>query len=77
MEPGLVGFRSHKNMWDLNAMRMNYVSTAAKFEYSTMAFGCALGLSESIDFIHKTDVETIFQHNKMLSDRLIEGMLVI
>jgi len=77
LDPGLVGFRSHENMWDLNAMRMNYVSTAAKFEYSTMAFGCALGLSESIDFIHKTGVETIFQHNKMLSDRLIEGMLGI
>jgi len=77
LDPGLVGFRSHENMWDLNAMRMNYVSTAAKFEYSTMAFGCALGLSESIDFIHKTGVETIFQHNKMLSNRLIEGLLGI
>ena len=77
LEPGLVGFRSHENMWDLDARRMNYVSTAAKFEYSTMAFGCALGLSESIDFIHKTGVETIFQHNKMLSERLIEGMLGI
>ena len=75
LEPGLVGFRSHENMWDLDARRINYVSTAAKFEYSTMAFGCALGLSESIDFIHKTGVETIFQHNKLLSDRLIEGML--
>ena len=77
LEPGLVGFRSHENMWDLDARRINYVSTAAKFEYSTMAFGCSLGLSESIDFIHKTGVETIFQHNKFLSDRLIEGMLEI
>jgi len=77
LDPGLVGFRSHENMWDLDAMRMHYVSTAAKFEYSTMAFGCALGFSESIEFIHKTGVETIFQHNKMLSDRLIEGMLGI
>jgi selenocysteine lyase/cysteine desulfurase len=77
LEPGLVGFRSHENMWDLDARRINYVSTAAKFEFSTMAFGCALGLSESIDFIYKTGVETIFQHNKLLSDRLIEGMLEI
>ena len=77
LEPGLVGFRSHENMWDLDARRINYVSTAAKFEFSTMAFGCALGFSESIDFIYKTGVETIFQHNKLLSDRLIEGMLEI
>ena len=33
--------------------------------------------AESINFIFKTGAETIFQHNKLLTDRLIEGMLEI
>ena len=74
LEPGLVGFRSHDNMWDLDASRMNYPETAQKFEYSTMAFGCALGLAKSISFINNIGVQNIFQHNQNLTDRLIEGL---
>ena len=74
LEPGLVGFRSHDNMWDLDASRMNYPETAQKFEFSTMAFGCALGLAKSISFINNIGVQNIFQHNQNLADRLIEGL---
>ena len=74
LEPGLVGFRSHDNMWDLDASRINYPETAQKFEFSTMAFGCALGLAKSISFINNIGVQNIFQHNQNLADRLIEGL---
>ena len=74
LEPGLVGFRSHDNMWDLDASRINYPETAQKFEFSTMAFGCALGLAKSISFINNIGVQNIFQHNQNLTDRLIEGL---
>ncbi|GIS71934.1 MAG: hypothetical protein CM1200mP10_15110 [Candidatus Neomarinimicrobiota bacterium] len=37
LEPGLVGFRSHKNMWELDASRVDYPQGAQKFEFSTMA----------------------------------------
>jgi len=74
LEPGLVGFRSHKNMWDLDASRIDYPQAAQKFEFSTMAFGCAVGLTRAINFLNDVGVENIFQHNRQLADRLIEGL---
>ena len=74
LEPGLVGFRSHKNMWDLDASRIDYPQAAQKFEFSTMAFGCAVGLTRAINFINDVGVENIFQYNRQLADRLIEGL---
>ena len=74
LEPGLVGFRSHKNMWDLDASRIDYPQAAEKFEFSTMAFGCAVGLTRAINFLNDVGVENIFQYNRQLADRLIEGL---
>ena len=74
LEPGLVGFRSHKNMWDLDPSRIDYPQAAQKFEFSTMAFGCAVGLTRAINFINNVGVENIFQYNRQLADRLIEGL---
>ena len=74
LEPGLVGFRSHKNMWDLDASRIDYPQAAKKFEFSTMAFGCALGLTRAIDFLNEVGVENIFQYNRQLADILITGL---
>ena len=74
LDPGLVGFRSHKNMWDLDAGRVDYPQTAKKFEFSTMAFGCAIGLTRAIDFINEVGVEKIFQYNRQLANVLIQGL---
>ncbi len=74
LDPGLVGFRSHKDMWDLQADRLEFPTTAQRFEYSTMAFGCAIGLARSIEFIVDVGVERIFSYNKYLADLLIEGL---
>jgi len=74
LEPGLVGFRSHKNMWNLDASRIDYPQSAQKFEFSTMAFGCAVGLTRAINYLNDVGVENIFQHNRQLADRLIEGL---
>ena len=74
LEPGLVGFRSHKNMWDLDASRIDYPQSAQKFEFSTMAFGCAVGLTRAINFLNNVGVENIFQYNRQLADHLIEGL---
>ena len=74
LEPGLVGFRSHKNMWDLDASRIDYPQAAKKFEFSTMAFGCAVGLTRTIDFLNRVGVENIFQYNRQLADILITGL---
>ncbi len=74
LEPGLVGFRSHENMWELDASRIDYPQAAQKFEFSTMAFGCAVGLTRSIDFLNGVGVEKIFQYNRQLADVLIRGL---
>ena len=71
LEPGLVGFRSHKNMWDLDANRIDYPQAAQKFEFSTMAFGCAVGLTKAINFLNEVGVENIFQYNRQLADILV------
>lgn len=74
LDPGLVGFRSHKDMWDLQADRVEFPATAQRFEYSTMAFGCAIGLARSIEYIVDVGVERIFSYNKYLANLLIEGL---
>ena len=74
LEPGLVGFRSHKDMWDLQADRLEFLKTAQRFEFSTMAYGCAIGLARSIEYLVNIGVERIFSYNKHLADMLIDGL---
>ena len=74
LEPGLVGFRSHKNMWELDASRVDYPNSAEKFEFSTMAFGCALGLAKSIQYLAHIGVEDIYKYNRALADTLVDNL---
>ncbi len=74
LDPGLVGFRSHKDMWDLKANRVEFVETARRFEFSTMAYGCALGLTASIVYLLRIGIERIFDRNRRLADQLVEGL---
>ena len=74
LEPGLVGFRSHKDMWDLNPARLDYPDTAKRFEFSTMAFGCLKGLEKSIEYLTNIGIKRIYEHNIALADRLVEGL---
>ncbi len=74
LEPGLVGFRSHERMWDPRADRLTLPPNAHRFEFSTMAYGCAPGLASSIDYLLRLDVGRIFSRNKRLADLLIEGL---
>jgi cysteine desulfurase/selenocysteine lyase len=75
LDPGLVGWRSHENMWEFRADRLRYPSSAWRFEASTMAYGCALGLAAAIKYLNKVGVGRIFEHNRQLSD-LIGEVLV-
>lgn len=70
--PGLVGWRSHKDIYDLQADRLEYAPTARRFEFSTMAYGCAIGLTESIRYVCSLGVARIRAHNLALAIRLIE-----
>ena len=74
LEPGLVGFRSNKDIWDLNAERIDYPDSAKRFEFSTMAYGNALGLARSIEFLAQMGIDNIFEYNLLLADILVAGL---
>ena len=75
LDPGLVGFRSHRNIWDLDARRLVLSDTARRFEFSTMAYGCAVGLTTSIVYLLRIGMVRIFEHNLLLANQLIDGLL--
>ena len=72
--PGLAGFRSNKDMWDLQADRIQYRDDAGRFEYGTMAYGCALGLAKAVAFLLSLGPEAIFRHDMKLRQRLVSGL---
>lgn len=74
LEPGLVGFRSNADLWSIDATRIHYPDTARRFEFSTMAYGCAIGLTKAIEYLVDTDIERIFSYNQALADHLIDGL---
>ncbi len=75
LEPGVVGFRSQHDMWDLEPGPLELAATARRFEPSTMAYGCAIGLGESIRHLVSVGIDRIDEHNAGLANRLIEGLL--
>ena len=72
--PGLFGFRSHKNMWDCSASRIELKETADKFEFSTMHFGSAIALTESIKYINELGIENIHNYNISLARYFVEKL---
>ena len=74
LDPGLVGFRSNRDIWKLDVAYQDYPDTAQRFEFSTMAYGCARGLAESIAYLNRQGVENIMAHNLLLADRVTEGL---
>ena len=73
-EPGLAGFRSHMDMWDLRADRIQYRDDAGRFEFGTMAYGCALGLAKAIEFICDLGIDAVYAHDLKLRTRLVDGL---
>jgi selenocysteine lyase/cysteine desulfurase len=74
LEPGLVGFRSNTDIWDIDAGRLTYPDTARRFEFSTMAYGCGIGLARAIEYLLSVGIDRIWAYNQRLSDALIEGL---
>ena len=74
LDPGVVGFRSHENMWDLQATRLELPESARRFEPSTMAYGCAIGLAASIKYLLRVGVARIRDHDMQLANLLIDGL---
>jgi cysteine desulfurase / selenocysteine lyase len=74
LNPGIVGWRSHKDMWDFQADRLTYADNAKRFEFGTMAYGTAFGATESLRYLLDVSIDTIAAHNRSLSNHLITGL---
>lgn len=74
LNPLFVGWRTSEVIWDFNAEKITYPSTARKFEYSTSAYGVKLGMVESIKYMRQTGISKIFDHNMKLDGVLREEL---
>jgi selenocysteine lyase/cysteine desulfurase len=74
LDPGTIGWRSHQDMWNFQADQLVLPDSARRFEFSTMTYGCAIGLTESIEYLLSVGIETIFTHTRSLADSLRKGL---
>ena len=74
LHPGIIGWRSHKDMWDFQADRVDFPNSAKRYEYGTMAYGTALGAAEAIGHLLDLGITDIAAHNRAISDELRQGL---
>ncbi|MEO2180487.1 MAG: aminotransferase class V-fold PLP-dependent enzyme [Candidatus Poseidoniia archaeon] len=75
LSPGIIGFRSHKDIWNMKAERLEFPDDASRFEFTTIHFGAALGLAASIDEITNIGIQKVWEHDLELTNMLIKGAL--
>ena len=71
LDPGIIGWRTHAEIYDLRADRCVPHNDARRFEFSTMAYGAAVGLTQSIDYIRHIGLDRIAVHGLALGDKLM------
>ncbi len=74
LNPGILGWRSHKDMWDFQADRLELANNAKRYEFGTMAYGTAFGATESVRHLLETGIENVAAHNAQVSKHLIAGL---
>ena len=75
LNPGIIGWRSHKDMWDFQADRLEMPENAKRYEFGTMAYGTAFGATESTNHLLELSINRIFDYNQKNADRLIAGLV--
>ena len=75
LSPGIIGFRSHKDIWNMKAERLEFPDDASRFEFTTIHFGAALGLAASIDEITDIGIQKVWEQDIGLTNLLIKGVL--
>ncbi|WP_425417374.1 aminotransferase class V-fold PLP-dependent enzyme [Oricola indica] len=74
LTPGILGWRTHKDMWDFQADRLELPGNAKRYEFGTMAYGTAFGATESIRHLLETGIDKVVAHNRRISKHLIAGL---
>ncbi len=73
LNPGLLGFRSHVDMWDMRSERLELPDDASRFEFATIHFGAALGLASAVDELVELGPEAVWRHDLSLAALVVEG----
>lgn len=74
LNPGIIGWRTHKDMWDFQANRLEMPQGAKRYEFGTMAYGTAFGATEAMNYLLGHSIEKIHVHNRQIADRLMNGL---
>ena len=74
LNPGITGWRTHKDMWDFQADRCEMPNSAKRYEFGTMAYGTALGATVAIDFLNELTVSKVAAHNRAIAKQLSDGL---
>jgi cysteine desulfurase/selenocysteine lyase len=74
IEPGLVGWRSTSQVFDFQADRLEWAPSASRFEFGTLAYGCAIGLVEAAQHLLEIGIDTIHRYDLDLAARLVDGL---
>ena len=74
LSPGIIGWRSHRDMWDFQADRLEYADSAKRYEFGTMAYGTAFGATVSTNYLLEISIEKIAEHNQKISMHLLDGL---
>ena len=75
LNPGLIGFRSHKDIWDMKSDRLTLPDDASRFEFTTLHFGVSQGLAASIQELVSIGAEEVWEHDMRLADAIIDAAL--
>ena len=57
----------------VQADRCEMPDSAKRYEFSTMAYGMALGAAVALDYLNELTSQRIADHNRLISDQLTEG----
>jgi selenocysteine lyase/cysteine desulfurase len=74
LNPGIVGWRSHKDMWDFQATRLEMPDSAKRYEFGTMAYGNVLGATQALNYLLDRTIEKIHAHNAAIAGQLRQGL---
>ena len=73
LTPSLVGFRSHADMWELDASRLVLPDDASRWEHGSLHFGAALGLAAAVEELNAHGAPAVWSHARGLSDAILQA----
>jgi selenocysteine lyase/cysteine desulfurase len=75
LDPPFVGWKSAEEPYRMDASRLHLArSPVEHLEYSTMAYGAAVALASSIDYVRSVGIEKIQRHTLRLGAVLHDGL---